>query len=98
MTKELFLVNSTKKAKLDDEDYQWAKSLSWYITKNGVATPVLTPDGFKLWMYQHDLVAARAGMINDAPFAIISPDEITDWDYDDIKFIPLNNWAEVEEE
>ncbi len=95
MAKELFLVNSSKKAIIDNEDYEWAMTLPWYITKNGVATPVLTPDGFKVWLYQRDMVAAKAGMIPGAKFVEIDKKDIPDWNYANIKFIPLTAWADL---
>jgi hypothetical protein len=56
--KEIQLINSKQKAKVDDEDYEYINQFKWFETPNGYAATEL-PRGAGV-MYMHHMVLERA--------------------------------------
>lgn len=64
MSKEVLLINSNKKAIVDDRDYEAAREFTWMLDEQtGYAFRITNDDGSCI-EYMHDWVLKRAAALN----------------------------------
>jgi len=58
------LVNSDLFATVDEEDAEYVSQYEWFAAPDGVVTFIKDDEGGEHAVYMHDLIAARAGLVD----------------------------------